>query len=217
MRKEKVDLESTAELLETSVHETNENNNDIDYYKVMINKIDRELGNLSSKVSTLQNSINTKQKNIFLFQKGLNTARALTLRKNMKTQAKIIKPKYVQSKYETYIHKTHKNSLSSRSQSFTNIKYANTSVNRTLSVKKESEQVERLKNRISELESLFISRSLESDEMTNLRIFYENKINSIEKYYNSLLNKQAIEVMNYKKENAELKRKILLLKNTKQK
>ena len=39
MRKEKIDLESTAELLETSVHETNGNNNDIDYYKVMINKI----------------------------------------------------------------------------------------------------------------------------------------------------------------------------------
>ena len=29
MRKEKIDLESTAELLETSVHETNGNNNDI--------------------------------------------------------------------------------------------------------------------------------------------------------------------------------------------
>ena len=63
MRKEKIDLESTAELLETSVHETNGNNNDIDYYKVMINKIDRQLGNLSSKVSTIQNSLNSKSKN----------------------------------------------------------------------------------------------------------------------------------------------------------
>lgn len=215
MRKEKIDLESTAELLETSVHETNEKNNDIDYYKVMINKIDRQLGNLSSKVSTIQNSLNSKQKNIFLYQKGLNTSRALTLRKNVKPQSKIIKPKFVHSKYETYIHKTHKSSiaLTSRSQSLSNIKYANTSANRT--IKKDSEEVERLKNRISELESLFISHSLDNDELTNLRVFYENKINSIEKYYNKLINKQAIEIMNYKKENAELKRKVAFYEHTK--
>ena len=94
-----------------------------------------------------------------------------------------------------------------------NIKYANTSVNRT--IKKDSEEVERLKNRISELESLFISHSLDNDELTNLRVFYENKINSIEKYYNKLINKQAIEIMNYKKENAELKRKVAFYEQTK--
>ena len=46
-------------------------------------------------------------------------------------------------------------------------------------------------------------------------MFYENKINSIEKYYNQLINKQAIEIMNYKKENAELKRKLAFYKHTK--